>query len=155
MGQGHQNRSILLDWATISYRSIMRGVVYVVLLVALGGVFYYLRAARRATPEEMALQEINRAERMYREAQAAADPSFARVIESAGKILDSARLSYERKDFAEARAAAQQSQSFSQKILEGSAGESFTAKIYKYEGDVKIKRSRQFVWDEGSGNTAR
>ena len=154
MGQASQKTPILLDWATISYRSIMRGVVYLVLLLALGGVFYYLRAARRATPEELALQEINRAERMYREASAGADPSFARVIESAGKILDSARLLYERKDFVEARAAAQQSQSFSQKILEGSAGESFTAKIYKYEGDVKIKRSRQFVWDDVSGNTA-
>ena len=143
MGQGNHKTPILLDWATISYRSIMRGVVYLVLLLALGGVFFYLRAARRATPEELALQEINRAERMYREAQAGADASFARVIESAGKILDSARLSYERKDFAEARAAAQQSQSFSQKILEGSAGESFTA-----------KRSRQFVWDDVSGNTA-
>ena len=154
MGQANHKTPILLDWATISYRSIMRGVVYLVLLLALGGVFFYLRAARRATPEELALQEINRAERMYREAQAGADASFARVIESAGKILDSARLSYERKDFAEARAAAQQSQSFSQKILEGSAGESFTAKIYKYEGDVKIKRSRQFVWDDVSGNTA-
>ncbi|MEK7798627.1 MAG: hypothetical protein AAB297_02260, partial [Acidobacteriota bacterium] len=107
MGQTNHKTPILLDWATISYRSIMRGVVYLVLLLALGGVFFYLRAARRATPEELALQEINRAERMYREAQAGADASFARVIESAGKILDSARLSYERKDFAEARAAAQ------------------------------------------------
>src|SRR5213083_1646320 len=98
MGHGRQNPSILLDWATISYRSIMRGVVYIVLLLALGGVFFYLKAARRVTPEEVALQEINRAERMYREAQASADPSFARAIESAGKILDSARLSYERKD---------------------------------------------------------
>src|SRR5947208_11387278 len=123
MGQGRPNTPILLDWATISYRSIMRGVVYLVLLLAMGGVFYYLRAARRTTPEELALQEINRAERMYREAQASADASYARVIQSAGKILDSARLSYERKDFGEARAAAQQSQSFSQKILEGSSGE--------------------------------
>ena len=154
MSQQRQNTPILLDWATISYRSIMRGVVYLVLLLAMGGVFYYLRAARRTTPEELALQEINRAERMYREAQASADASSARVIESAGKILESARLSYERKDFLEARAAAQQSESFSQKILEGSSGEAFTAKIYKYEGDVKIKRARQFVWDDISANTA-
>ena len=76
MGQGRPNTPILLDWATISYRSIMRGVVYLVLLMAMGGVFYYLRAARRTTPEELALQEINRAERMYREAQASADASF-------------------------------------------------------------------------------
>ena len=75
MGQGRQNTPILLDWTTISYRSIMRGLVYLVLILAMGGVFYYLRAARRATPEELALQEINRAERMYREAQAKSQSS--------------------------------------------------------------------------------
>ena len=72
MAQGRQRPQILLDWTTISYRSIMRGVVYLVLILALGGLFYYLKAARRSTPEEQALQEISRAERMYREAQAKA-----------------------------------------------------------------------------------
>ncbi|MGH9750389.1 MAG: hypothetical protein ACRD5D_01245 [Candidatus Polarisedimenticolia bacterium] len=155
MTQGRNQRpAVLLDWATISYRSIMRGIVYVVLVVAVLGGFYYLRAARRATPEELALLDIGRAERMYREAQTTADPALKRVVESARKLLDSARLSYERRDWEEARAAAQQSQSFSQKILEGTPGESFTAKIYKHEGDVKIKRSRQFVWDNISSDTA-
>jgi hypothetical protein len=155
MTQGRNQRpAVLLDWATVSYRSIMRGIVYVVLVVAVLGGFYYLRAARRATPEELALQEIGRAERMYREAQTTADPALKRVVESARKLLDSARLSYERRDWEEARAAAQQSQSFSQKILEGTPGETFTAKIYKHEGDVKIKRARQFVWDNISSDTA-
>lgn len=154
MPQSNQRPQVQLDWANISYRSIMRGVVYLVLLVGLGGLVYYLNAARRATPEEMALQEISRAERMYRQAQTTADASLQRVVASAGKLLDSARLSYDRKDYAEARAAAQQSQSFSQKILEGTASESFTAKIYKYEGDVKIKRARQFVWDNVTSNIA-
>lgn len=149
-----QKPQVLLDWTTVSYRSIMRGVVYLVLLLAVGGIFYYLKAARRDTPEEAALHEIGRAERMYREAQAAAGPDLVRVVESARKLLDSARLSFERQDFVEARAAAQQSQSFSQRILEGSVGEAFTAKIYKYEGDVKIKRARQFVWDDIASNTA-
>jgi hypothetical protein len=154
MAQGRQRPQILLDWTTISYRTIMRGVVYLVLLLALGGLFYYLKAARRTTPEEQALQEISRAERMYREAQAAgSDARLARVVESAGKLLSSARLSYDRQDFPEARAAAQQSQSFSQKVLEGASGEAFTAKIYKYEGDVKIKRARHFVWDNVSSST--
>jgi hypothetical protein len=154
MGQGRQKSPILLDWATVSYRNIMRGVAWLVLIVAIGGGFYFLRAARRATPEELALQEIGRAERMYREAQTTADPSLRRVVDNARKLLDSARLSYDRMDYPEARAAAQQSQSFSQKILEGASGESFTAKIYKYEGDVKIKRARQFVWDSVSSSTA-
>jgi hypothetical protein len=132
----------------------MRGLVYVVLLVALGGLVYYLNAARRTTPDEEALQEISRAERLFREAQTSADANLQRVVDSAGKLLASARLSYDRKDYSEARAAAQQSQSFSQKILDGTAGESFTAKIYKYEGDVKIKRARQFVWDSVASNIA-
>lgn len=154
MPQDRPRSPILLDWATVSYRSIMRGIAWLVLVVAVAGGFYYLRAARRATPEELAIQEIGRAERMYREAQTTADPSLKRIVESARKLLDSARLSYDRLDYPEARAAAQQSQSFSQRILEGASGESFTAKIYKYEGEVKIKRSRQFVWDNVSSNTA-
>ncbi|PYS94218.1 MAG: hypothetical protein DMF50_12745 [Acidobacteria bacterium] len=151
-----QRPQILLDWATISYRSIMRGVVYVVLLVALGGLVFYLKAARRATPEEAALQEIGQAEQMYRKAQAAAgsDARLARVIGNAQRLLDSARMSYDRQDYPGARTAAQQSESFSQKLLEGSDAEAFTAKIYKYEGDVKIKRARQFVWDNVSSTTA-
>jgi hypothetical protein len=156
MKTGPGRPQILLDWATISYRSILRGIVYVVFLLALGGVVYYLRAARLATPEEQSLQEIGRADRMYREAQASAgsDEKLQRVVDSAGKLLASARLSYDRQDWTEARAAAQQSESFSQKILEGSAGETFTAKIYTYEGDVRIKRSRQFVWDSVAASTA-
>ncbi|HEU4402502.1 MAG TPA: FecR domain-containing protein [Candidatus Polarisedimenticolia bacterium] len=156
MAHGGQRPQVLLDWATISYRSIMRGVVYLVLIAAAGGLFYYLKAARRETPQEQALHEIGQAERMYREAQVAAgaDARLGRVAESAAKLLTSARLSYDRQDFPEARSAAQQSQSFAQKILEGSGGEAFTAKIYKYEGDVKIKRARQFVWDTISSNTA-
>jgi len=156
MSKGSNRPQVLLDWATISYRSIMRWVVYLVLLVALAGGFYYLKAARRDSPQETALQEIGRAERMYREAQAASgeDGRLVRVVESSGKLLSSARLSYDRQDFTEARAAAQQSQSFSRKILEGSNEESFTAKIYRYEGDVKIKRARQFVWDNVGSTTA-
>jgi len=150
----NSNPKVLLDWATISYKSIMRGIVYLVLLLAAGGAVWYLQAARRTTPEEIALQEIGRAERMLREAQAAGRPEVARVVDSARKLLGAARLSYDRKDFAEARASAQQSQSFSRKALEGSEGEAFTARIYKHEGDVKIKRARQFVWDAIGSNSA-
>ena len=156
MARAPQRPQILLDWATISYKSILRFVVYVVLILALGGVVYYLNAERRATPEVLALQEIGRAESMHREAQAAAggDEKLQRVVESAGKLLASSRLSYDRQDYPEARSAAQQSQAFSQKILEGSSGEAFTAKIYAYEGDVRIKRARQFIWDNLGSNTA-
>jgi hypothetical protein len=152
-GDGSQ---VILDWATVSYRSIMRGVVYLVLLVSLGGLFFYLKASLRTTPEEMALQEIGLAERLQKEAQAVAStkPGSQRTVGSASQLLSEARASYDRKDYALARATAQQSQALAQKILEGSPDESFTAKIYKFEGDVKIKRARQFVWDTVNGNPA-
>ena len=42
-----QRPQVLLDWATISYRSIMRGVVYLVLVLACGGALYFLKASTR------------------------------------------------------------------------------------------------------------
>ena len=156
MAQGRQKSQVLLDWTTVSYKSIMRGVVYLVLLVGLGGLFYYLRASLRSTPEELALQEIGRAERMQREAQGAAtsDPRSQRVVESVGQLITEARASFDRREFTEARAEAQQAQSFAQKVMQGSPDDTFTAKIYKYEGDVKVKRARQFVWDDANGNAS-
>jgi hypothetical protein len=147
---------ILLDWATISYRSIMRTVGLVVLAAALGGLFFFLRASLRGTPEDLALLDIGRAERLYRQAQgaASADPARALLADRAGRLLTEARLSFNRKAFPEARAAAQQSQAFSEKLLAGRDVETFAARVFKYEGDVKVKRAREFVWDSLSGNTA-
>ncbi len=146
---------ILLDWATISYKSLMRGIVYLVLIVGLGGLFFYLSAARRASPEDRALKEIGRSERMCRDARATAgdDASMQKVVARSESLLAAARESFDRHEFEEARAAALQSQSFAQRVLRGSPGEAFTAQIYRYEGDVKVKRARQFVWDGVNANT--
>ena len=147
---------VLLDWATISYRSIVRTIVLVVLLAAAGGLFVYLKASLRGTPEELALLDIGRAERLHREALGASstDPARVPLADRAGHLLTEARLSFNRKAFPEARAAAQQSQAFSEKVLEGQAVETFEARIFKYEGDVKVKRAREFVWESISRNTA-
>jgi hypothetical protein len=155
MANGKKRPQVLLDWATISYRSLMRGVVYLVILVALGGLFYYLSAAKRTTPEERALGEISRAERMHREARSSMpdDPRLQQVVVRSGTLLESARSSFDRQEFEEARAAALQSQSFAERVLHGSPGDAFTAQIYRYEGDVRVKRARQFVWDNVSSKT--
>lgn len=156
MRKGPEKPQILLDWATVSYRSIMRAVVLVILLVSMGGLFFYLKATLRTTPEEMALEEIGRAERLYLEAQAAAseDPRQGLSLEKASRLLRSARDSLAAKEFAGARAAAQQSAVLSEKIIRGMTGEAFTAKVFKHEGDVKIKRARQFVWDSVQEDSA-
>jgi hypothetical protein len=134
----------------------MRSVVLLVLLAAAGGAFLYYRTTLRGSPEELALVDIGRAERLYREAQAAAGSDGDRVaaVGRVSRMLNDARLAYDRRNYPEARAAAQQSQTFAEKILEGQQGESFAARIFKFEGDVKVKRAREFVWASLSGNTA-
>ena len=72
MARGKQKSQIQLDWATVSYRSIMRAVVYLVLLVALGGLFFYLKASLRMSPEDVAIREIERAAKLHQEASLAA-----------------------------------------------------------------------------------
>jgi len=89
---------VLLDWATISYRSIMRVAILVVLVLALGGLFWYLKASLHGTPEEMARLDIGRAERLLREAGAAAgkEPSRAASVGRADHLLSEARAAYDK-----------------------------------------------------------
>ena len=152
---GGKGPQILLDWTTISYRTLMRGFVYLVVLVALGGVFYYLNAARRGSPEDRAEREIVLAERLVREARKAAgeDTRLRPIVKRSYTLLERARQFRERQEHEQARAAALQSQSFAQRVLRGSPENVFSAQIYRYEGDVKVKRARQFVWDSVKSST--
>jgi len=134
----------------------MRAVVYLVLLVALGGLFFYLKASLRMSPEDVAIREIERAAKLHQDASLAVgeDPGLRRTVERSAKLLTSAREARGRGEFIGARAAAEQSIALSRKILDGSAGDAFAANIFKYEGDVKVKRARQFLWNSIDGNTA-
>lgn len=80
--------NILLDWFTVSYRTIILSIVF--LVGAAGAVFlvYYLRATSGETPDGLALQELTRAERLFSEAESAAhDDHFAPSINQAGRLL--------------------------------------------------------------------
>jgi glucodextranase-like protein/FecR-like protein len=148
--------NILLDWFTVSYRTIVLSFVFLVGAAGAVFLFYYLRAAAGDTPEGLALQELTRAERLFSEAESAAHgDQFAAAITQAGRLLESARRSYRGRTFTASRELSLQSQSISRKILEVNASDnSFTAKVYRYEGDVKLKRVRQFVWEAVSGSVA-
>ena len=147
---------VLLDWATVSYRSLMRTAMLVVLMAALGGLFFYLRASLRGSPEELALLDIGRAERLVREAGKAvrSDPQRSSLVGRADRLLGDARAAYGRRSFPEARAAALQSQAFSEKVLAGRGDEGFAARIFRFEGDVKVKRASEFAWSGLSANAA-
>jgi hypothetical protein len=148
--------NILLDWFTVSYRTIVLSVVFLVGAAGAVFLFYYLRAASGDTPEGLALQELTRAERLFSEAESSArDDQFGQSINQAGRLLESARRCYRDRDFSPSRELSLQSQSISRKILEANSTEnSFTAKVYRFEGDVKLKRVRQFVWESVTGNVA-
>ena len=148
--------NVLLDWFTVSYRSIVLGLVFLVGAAGAVSLYFYLRAATGDTPEGTALHELTRAERLFSEAESTAHgDQFAHVINQAGRLLESARRSYRDRRFAESKANSLQSQSLSRKILDSTTAESsFTAKIYRFEGDVKIKRVKQFVWENITGNAA-
>jgi hypothetical protein len=148
--------NVLMDWFTVSYRSIVLAFVFLVGAGGAVGLFLYLRAATGDTPEGLALRELTRAERLFSEAESSAhgDP-FKHVIAQSGRLLESARNTYRDRQYVESRALSLQSQGFSKKVLESTSSESsFTAKIYRFEGDVKIKRVKQFVWENISGNAA-
>jgi hypothetical protein len=156
LARGNQQSKVQLDWATVSYRSIWRAVVYLLLLVALGGLFFYLKASLRTSPEDLADREIERATRLHEEASHAVgeDAGLRRTAARAARLLDSAREARDRAEFVGARAAAEQSIALSRKILDGNTSDAFAANIFKYEGDVKVKRARQFLWNGISGNTS-
>jgi glucodextranase-like protein/FecR-like protein len=152
----HEAGNVLLDWFTVSYKTIVLSIVFLVGAAGAVLLFFYLRSATGVTPEGLALQELTRAERMFSEAESAAHEEQAEhVINQAGRLLESARRAYRGRSFTESRTLSQQSQAFSRKILDVTSAESsFTAKIYRFEGDVKIKRVKQFVWENVSKNVA-
>lgn len=156
MASGRQAGNVIMDWFTVSYRSIVLAIVF---LVGAGGavsLFLYLRAAAGDTPEGLALKELTRAERLFSEAESAAHgDETSHVINQSGRLLESSRRAYRDRRFTESREMSLQSQGLSKKILESTTGESnFTAKIYRFEGDVKVKRVKQFVWENITGNLA-
>jgi hypothetical protein len=148
--------NILLDWFTVSYRTIVMSFVFLVGAAGAVFLFYYLRAASGDTPEGQSLQELTRAERLFSEAESAAHgDQFASSINQAGRLLESARRSYRGRNFTASRELSLQSQGISRKILEANSSDNtFTAKVYRYEGDVKLKRVRQFVWEGITGSVA-
>ncbi|HEV8376331.1 MAG TPA: hypothetical protein VGR38_08910, partial [Candidatus Polarisedimenticolia bacterium] len=155
-GRHAEQGNVLLDWFTVSYKTIVLSIVFLVGVSGAIFLFFYLRSATGVTPEGLALHELTRAERMFSEAESAAhEEQFEHVINQAGRLLESARRSYRARNFTESRTLSQQSQAFSRKILDVTSAESsFTAKIYRFEGDVKIKRVKQFVWENINSNVA-
>jgi hypothetical protein len=143
-----QKTRVLLDWFTVSYRSVVAGSI--LLLAALIGVGWYLFFYAPGKPRQEAQDAIIRAEE--RLADALRYPSSDRLGEvtgSARSALTEGRDAFARRQYDDARVAAIRSENFSQKAIDMARGEGTASKevrIYRAEGDVRVKRAGEFDW---------
>ncbi len=146
--------NIILDWFSITYRSIALIVISILLIsVAIVLIYYYFR---EGSPKAEARHEINRAEQLYSRASSlAVDEKLQELKDGSRKNLDNAVTEFERKNYTDSKISAIRSQNLSQKIIDISTGQGSTGagvRFYKIEGDVKVRKAGSFVWEGASPN---
>lgn len=146
--RGVEKSGILLDWFTISYRSLIVGSsVLVMALLAVGGTLYY-RTAVLNSPRARAATAISAAEDLLEKSASGAETEEGRELkQSSQRLLAEARRQFDATNYEDASKAAEQSQMSSQRLLSLSRGEAArAAQFYKLEGDVRVKRARELIW---------
>src|SRR5262245_53278794 len=144
-----QKPRVLLDWFTVSYRSAMLGITLLIVAILAAGWYFFFYAPSR--PRAEAVEAISRAE--VRLAEAGKVPSSDHVDEyrgSARSALAEARDGFARRQYDDARVAAFRSETFSRKAIDlarGGGTGSREVRIYRMEGDVRVKRAGEFNWE--------
>jgi hypothetical protein len=144
-----QKPRVLLDWFTVSYRSVAAGIV--LLLAVLSGAGWYFFVYAPSKPRQEAQEAISRAEE--RLLDASKYPSAEHLDEvrgSARAALTESRDAFQRRQYDDARIAAIRSENFSQKAIDLARGEGSASKevrISHMEGDVRVKRAGEFNWE--------
>ena len=148
LNKGGQRPAVLLDWFTVSYRSILLSIVCI---VAVGGVIgggIYYRFFYQQSPRARAAEAISAAETLLE--QASAEVSTGEVMElkqSAQRLLAEARRHFDAVNYEDSTRAAEQSQMSSRRLLSLQRGETArAAQFYRIEGDVRVKRARELIW---------
>ncbi len=140
---------ILLEWFNVTYRSVFVGLAVVAGLALAGAGYWYYE--HRYRPRREAQASIASAGERYAEAQAhEGNTQLRELIERAGVALESARASFAGGQYPEAQEHALRSESLSQRVLDMAAeerGERTTqVRIFRVEGDVRVKRAGEFAW---------
>jgi len=144
-----QKPRVLLDWFTVSYRSAMVGIALLIAAVIAAAWYLFFYAPSR--PRADAADAISRAD--VRLAEAGKLPPSEHVDElrgSARSALGEARDAFSLREYDDARVAAFRSETFSQKAIDmsrGGGGDSKEVRIYRMEGDVRVKRAGEFNWE--------
>lgn len=141
---------VQLDWFNISYNSLLRVGLVVLLLAGAGAVYWYQIGIK--APRENARDAIAEAETKYAEAstQAVALPSIVEIVEMSAAALKQAREAFSSLRYNDARIAAFNSENLSIQALR-LAGDSEAkgplARFARLEGDVRVKRAGEFNWE--------
>ena len=117
----HQKSNVLLDWFTVSYRSVAAGVLLVVALLLAAGWYFFSYAPSK--PRQEAQEAINLAEERLAEARKYPPPATSTsCADSARSALGEGRDAFQRRQYDDARIAAIRSENFSQKAIDLARG---------------------------------
>lgn len=144
-----QKPRVLLDWFTVSYRSVVVGVLLLIAALVTAG--WYLFFFSPGRPRQEAQDAISRAqERLTEATRYAATDRLDEVRGSARSALAEGQDAFQRGQYDDARIAAIRSENFSQQAIDMARGEGTTSKevrIYRMDGDVRVKRAGEFNWE--------
>jgi len=148
VNKGTQRSGILLDWFTVSYRSIALGIVAIAVALGAVGAGVYYKFFYEESPRTRAASAIAEAEDLLGKATAeAAGEESKDLKESAQRLLADARRHFDATNYENAARAAEQSQMSSRRLLSLGRGETArAAQFYRLEGDVRVKRARELIW---------
>jgi hypothetical protein len=149
MTASSQKPRVLLDWFTVSYRSVAAVVVLVLALLAAAGWYVFVYAPSK--PRQEAQEAISRAEdRLLEAARYPAAEQLDEIRGSARAALNEGRDAFQRRQYDDAKIAAIRSENFSQKAIDLGRGEGSAmreVRISHMEGDVRVKRAGEFNWE--------
>ena len=145
-----QKPTILLDWFTVSYRTLITGALVLAVALGAGSYYGYMKLVYEGSPKAEARLAIDEAEESLNRAGPVALHDASSDLKQAGqRLLGEARHHYDATNFQDARKAAVESKLNSEKAISLSRGESAReVQFYRIEGDVKVKRVRELIWVE-------
>ncbi len=151
MHKNDENTRIQLDWFNVRYRTLVLWGVVIVGGLSAGGAYFYHNHYLKSSPQGQAHTAIGQAETLLEQAALQAKNDRLQAMrDDAQRFLDGARSNFNEGNFNDARVAAIRSQNFSQRLLDTARGGETAARevrFYKIEGDAKVKRAGQFIWE--------
>jgi hypothetical protein len=142
---------IQLDWYNVRYRTLLLWVLLLGGAAAAGGGYYYHHRYVLNSPRGQARAAIDQAESMLEEAAPLVrGERLEGLRDEAQGHLGAARAHFDQRRFNDARVAAITSQNYSKRLLDiarGGDAASKEVRFYKIEGDAKVRRAGQFIWE--------